>query len=126
MKRTLNNLMNQYDDLLMKQLGQQSDDGCGFYSDTLNNSDDNLLGLKLNEMRKLIGGNYGTDDWSVYEGIYMFIATAREAKQWQEYAFWLEEELSIAKGEEEGDYYHEFFAMYSKNKMWDNKENNND
>ena len=123
MKATVNNLMNELDELSSYCIDRAMESSFGDGEEWEHPSDgQEEYQDKCAEITKLIGGDYGTNDASVYDGLISFLETAREAKLWQAYALWLEERLESAIGIEEGDYYHQFYDWYENHEKWD-KEN---
>jgi len=119
MKPTVNNLLNELDDYAEYCIERAMSDGCGEEYEAIDDGQDDYND-KHKELRELIGGNYGTNDTCVYSGILSYLDTAREAKMWQQYAMWLEEELANERDEiGEGDYYHPFSEWYEKHYKWD-------
>ena len=120
MKKTVNNLTNELDECARYCIERAMDEGYGDeyenYSDGQEEYND-----KHKELRELIGGNYGTNDTCVYSGILSYLDTAREAKMWQTYALWLEEELANERelGLDEEDFYDQFSKWYEKHGQWD-------
>jgi hypothetical protein len=121
MKNTVNNLTNELDDCAEYCIERAMSDGCGEEYENHDDGQDDYND-KHKELRELIGGNYGTNDTCVYSGILSYLDTAREAKMWQTYAKWLEEELAYALNLDEEDFYDQFSKRYEKDYKWD-KEN---
>ena len=117
-KPTVNNLLNELDDLNRYCIERAMDEGYGDeyenYSDGQEEYND-----KHKELRELIGGNYGTNDTCVYSGIMVYLDIAREAQMWQQYALWLECELANVLDDVGGDYYPRFSEWYEKHYKWD-------
>jgi len=119
MKQTLNNLMNELDDCSQYCIDRAMSDGYGEEYEDIDDGQEEYQD-KCKEIANLVGGDYGTNDANVYDGIVSFLETAREAKLWQEYAHWLEEELASEREEiGEEDYYHQFYEWFTKHKKWD-------
>ena len=123
-RKTLHNMMNNIEDS-MCNMGQpinltEDEIDCGMrdvygHDTDLEDADD-----ELSKMKALIGGNYGTSNTDVYAMIAGILDTAREAKMWREYAWWLVEELEELRGEESEDHYFQLFLEnYDKNQRWD-------
>tara|TARA_B110000046_G_scaffold183145_1_gene218630 strand:+ start:1729 stop:2085 length:357 start_codon:yes stop_codon:yes gene_type:complete len=113
-KHTISNLMNEHEDLVLKNTEYQMEDS---YADHGYGLEEELYN-KRKEIGKLLGGGlqYGGDG---FEGILSIIHVAKEVRQWKEYAWWLEEKLAEAEGVEEDEYFHKFFEWFNTNKRWD-------
>jgi hypothetical protein len=113
-KHTISNLMNEYDDLVLKNTGYQMEDGYADHGYGLTEK----LHNKSKEIGKLIGGDL-LFEGEGFEGILSIIHVVKEVRQWKEYAWWLEEKLAEAEGVEEDEYFHKFFEWFNDNKRWD-------
>tara|TARA_R110000744_G_scaffold334503_1_gene439805 strand:+ start:48 stop:422 length:375 start_codon:yes stop_codon:yes gene_type:complete len=119
MKVTVNNLTNKLDECSDYCMERAMSDGCGEEYEAIDDGQSDYND-KHRELRELIGGNYGTNDTCVYSGILSYLDTAREAKMWQNYAHWLEEELANEReGVDEEDFYDQFSKWYEKHCKWD-------
>jgi hypothetical protein len=117
-KTTVHNLLNELDDLsrycIERVMDQDYGDEYEYHSDGQQEYRD-----KHKEIRKLIGGQYGTNDTCVYSGIMVILDIAREAQMWQQYAMWLENELENERDEYGVNYFHTFDEWYEKHHKWD-------
>ena len=117
-KTTVHNLLNELDDCNTYCIERAMDEGYGDEYENYSDGQQEYMD-KHGEIRKLIGGQYGTNDTCVYSGIMVILDIAREAQMWQQYAMWLENELENERDEYGVNYFHTFDGWYEKHHKWD-------